>query len=195
MTTRNTEQATHIVDKIEYDENKFKELILYIADQMGNSDTFGATMFNKVLFFADFYHYAEHGVPITGAEYQRLDHGPAPKRLLPAIDELIQEKKASIRTTPMGPYTRRRLKALVEPDLQKFSATEIKQVDEVIKLLGGRTAGQVSNISRDMIGWKAADTNETIPYYTVFLTKTGITDSDRSVAKGLKQNLVVSAAA
>jgi hypothetical protein len=172
-----------------YDEDKFKELILYIADRMGDAQGFGATMLNKVLYFADFFYYAEHGQAITGAEYQRLDYGPAPKRLLPARDALIAEGRAAIRTTAIGPYNQNRIEPLVDPDIAAFSAEEIKMVDEVIALLRGSTAVGVSQASHRMMGWKAAETGETIPYETVFLTKTAVSKDDMKVALEIKQQL------
>ena len=66
-----------------YDEAKFTELLLHVADRLRNDRAGGATKLNKVLYFADFAHVRRHGRPISGAEYQKLAHGPAPRPLRP----------------------------------------------------------------------------------------------------------------
>lgn len=169
-----------------YDEAKFRELVLYVADKMQDAPWYGATVLNKVLFFADFYHYADYGKPITGAVYHRLDFGPAPKRLLPVRDELIASGRAVMRERSIGARQQQRLEAVAKPDLARFSAVEIKTVDEVIELLRGHTASTVSEVSHLMNGWKLAAHKETIPYETVFLSSTRVTDKDRAAAEGLR---------
>ena len=54
--------------------HRMAELIVYIADLCQEDPTFGATKLNKILFYADFASYAKYGRPITGQEYQRLEH-------------------------------------------------------------------------------------------------------------------------
>ena len=68
-----------------YDEEKLAELILYVAEKIQSDRTAGATKLNKYLYFADFSAVRKLGHPITGAEYQRLRHGPAPRRLPPSV--------------------------------------------------------------------------------------------------------------
>ena len=46
---------------------------------------FGATKLNNLLYFSDFQAYGALERSITGATYQRLDHGPAPRELLATI--------------------------------------------------------------------------------------------------------------
>ena len=60
-----------------YEHNKLKELILYVAGRLAGDRFGGATKLNKVLYFSDFAHVRMHGRPITGAEYQKLENGPA----------------------------------------------------------------------------------------------------------------------
>ena len=64
--------------EIEFDEVKFRELLVYIANKCENDIYFGATKLNKILFYSDFICYYMHGKPITGAEYKALQRGPVP---------------------------------------------------------------------------------------------------------------------
>ena len=76
--------------KTSYDEHKFTELVLHVAARLQDDHSGGATKLNKVLFFADFAHVRRTGAPITGAAYQKLDHGPAVRRLRPVRDRLVR---------------------------------------------------------------------------------------------------------
>ena len=57
---------------IPFNEQKFKELVIYIAGRCESDPYFGAVKLNKLLFFSDFFAYAKLGNPITGAEYMKL---------------------------------------------------------------------------------------------------------------------------
>ena len=66
------------------DDDRFKELVLYVCEKCVADPRFGATKLNKILYFADFLAYAESGEPITGMEYRENLNGPARRRLLPS---------------------------------------------------------------------------------------------------------------
>lgn len=153
-----------------YDKQKLKELMLYIADQMEDDSTFGATMLNKVLYFSDFNAYRDLGDAITGARYFKLPKGPAPRALLPAQQELVSEGRAVVRKRQSGRFFQRRLVAIDVPDLNLFSGSEIALVDKVIDALRGKSAVAVSRYSHEAsVGWMAAEMQEDVPYSTAFL--------------------------
>ena len=79
-----------------YDEDKFRELILYIAHKCSDNPGFGDTRLNKVLFFSDAFALQYLGEPVTGARYQKLKYGPAPRALLPVRREM--EAAGDLRT-------------------------------------------------------------------------------------------------
>jgi len=66
-----------------YNEEKLAELILYVCHKSEADERFGATKLNKILFYSDFAAYRQLGQPITGADYQNLEEGPAPRKLPP----------------------------------------------------------------------------------------------------------------
>lgn len=174
---------------MEFDEHKFGELMLYIADRSVDDPDFGATKLNKILFFSDFMAYEQFGKSITGAVYQRLDHGPAPRHLLPVQAELIRNRDAFITPVSRYNFTQKRLTALRECDLSLFSSEEIALVSQVMDALQGKNAAQVSAISHRFDGWKLADDGEDIPYFTVYLRPPKLTETavelGLSVAKEL----------
>jgi hypothetical protein len=174
---------------IEYDEAKFRELIVYVASRMGEDTNFGATMLNKVLFYADFWHYAEWGTPITGAEYQRLRNGPAPRRLLPVQNALIEAGEARLVRKTVGRFQQKRLVPLRDADLSRFSAGEITFVDDVMKLLRDYTAGYVSTASHDFDVWRMAMDGETLPYEGALIYDGPVTDDDREHVRRVTERL------
>jgi antitoxin SocA-like protein len=170
--------------KIEYDADKLRELVLHISRRSEADPCFGAVKLAKILFYADFLAYREFGRPITGAEYQKLDHGPAPRQLRPLRDRMKREGALAIRKNEYGGYFQHRTLALREPILGKFTAEEIALVDRVIENLWGQNAADVSDRSHRFVGWQVAKLGETIPYGVALLTRRDPTEKERQ--HGLK---------
>jgi hypothetical protein len=156
-----------------FDAEKFRGLILYAADQARakRDQYFGAVKLNKILFYSDFIMFQRYGVPITGATYQKLREGPAPKELLVQRRILIGEGDADLKPTQVFNYVQRRLiptAKTIDPT-NWFKSEEIVVIDEVIKELKGMTAAQVSGLSHREGGWMMAKEGEPIPYEAALL--------------------------
>ncbi len=149
---------------IEYDERKFKELLLYVAHRLSGDRAGGSTKLNKVLFFADFTHVRRTGTAITGAEYQKLPQGPAPRRLLPVREQLLANSEARLVREEFLGYEVHRLVPLRAADTSVFTASELETIDGVLADLAGLNARQVSDLSHDEAGWRLTDDGEVIPY-------------------------------
>jgi hypothetical protein len=157
-------------------EAKLRELILYIADRCFDDRYFGAIKLNKILYYADFEAFRRHGKPITGVKYQRLDEGPAPKRLVPIRNEMIEKEELFVKPIETIKGTRHKLIALRKPDLDIFTANEIAIVDQVIHTLWNKTAKQVSK-STHGITWHVYKNHDLIPYESVHIDDR-VTDAD-----------------
>ena len=168
-----------------YDEAKFAELMLYTADKLRDDRAGGATKLNKVLFFAEFAHMRRYGRPITGAEYQKLERGPAPRRLVPVRQRLVDNGQARIAEGYYLGYEQHRLipSEPVRPIL--LSSEEIESVDEVIEDLRGLTARQVSDLSHDEEGWRMVEQGQTIPFEAAVLRRPVVTERVRAHAGAL----------
>lgn len=175
------------------DEQRFRELLLYVSQKCANDPRFGAVKLNKILFFSDFLFYGEHGKPITCFEYQKLENGPAPRDLKRIRTQMQAEGILGVQVVPLkSGHTQHRTVNLRSPNLKVFKADQIAIVDQVIDALATADAETASELSHRMIGWIAARDNETIPYETAFVSNQPLTDVDRTrgwrFAKG--QNLV-----
>jgi hypothetical protein len=188
LTTKLTSKTKDTQNKFEFDEDKFKELVLYISDKCEQDPDYGAVKLNKILFYSDFYAYLDFGKPITGAEYIALEHGPAPKLLAPIRREM-EGKDIIIRENTRFGNRQVRVIPRRDPDLSKFSAQEIALVDEIINKFCGANAKLLSEISHLERCWQVAETKETIPYQAAFLSAHDATPSDIKRANELALKL------
>lgn len=152
-----------------YDERKFAEMVLYVADLLRDDRAGGATKLNKVLFFAEFTHLRRHSAVISGCEFQKLTHGPAPRQLLPVRRRLVEAGAAEIVEEDFLGRPQHRLLPLRPPDVTVFSPDERQSIDDVLAQLAGMTGTQVSELSHEEPGWLLTRDGETIPYATAFL--------------------------
>lgn len=151
------------------DERKFKELVLYIADQCQRLDNYGSTLLCKILFFSDFFAYGKYGRSITGESYKKVANGPIPQHFYEIRDKLIESGDAVIQLKQTLVGTQHRLIPLREPDLTVFTPEDIAISDYVIGKLRTRNAQSVSGLSHKFYGWQITKTDEVIPYETIFL--------------------------
>ena len=158
-----------------FDEGKLKELIIYIAHRSENDQRFGAVKLNKLLFYSDFTAYRELGSPITGATYQHLQEGPAPREFLQVQNALLHKDVAMEPRPYFGGTLQKRLVPLRPPDLSVFTVEELRIVDGVITEFLNMNARQISQYSHDEYGWRLTDEGETIPYAASYFESAPLT--------------------
>lgn len=170
--------------------DKFKDAIVYVAQECAEDSTFAAVKLNKILYYADFRAHRVLGRPITGVAYQHLNEGPAPRPLIPAKRELIEEGRVIEETKPVGSYVQKRVVAQEPADLSRFAAEEIDLIKDVIQELWGKTAKEVSEMSHEEWGWKLTEDGDTIPYRTAWLSSQPLSQDQIEAAKGLAESKV-----
>lgn len=150
----------------EFNRQKFKELILYLADQSGDDPGFAMTKLNKLLYFCDFEAFRKLGHSITGARYQKLEWGPAAREFVPLHEELLKDQWARIERRRRGEYEQR-VTVSTGADPSVFSEDELAVIADVIAELRPFDATGASEASHEQSpGWNAADEFELIPYET-----------------------------
>lgn len=151
-------------------DRRLAELMLFVAKRCEDDPKFGATKLNKILFFSDFISMRRQGKPIAGSPFMRLPKGPAPRRMLPVRERLIEEKRAVLRNVRLvSGNTQHRLTPLDDPDLSLFTSDDIDIVTEIIGALWNKTAEQVSDLSHELPAWELADDKEEIPFAAAFI--------------------------
>src|SRR5262245_7698087 len=139
---------------VQYDEAKLTELIVLVADRLRSDRAGGATKLTRVLFFADFTHVRRYGRPITGAEYQKLAYGPAPRRLMPIRSALVASGDAELVEEQFLGRAQHRLVPNRPADLERFADDELATIDSVLEDLSGLSGTQVSNLSHEEAAWR-----------------------------------------
>jgi hypothetical protein len=162
---------------IVYREDVLKELALYIGSKCWLDEHYGVLKLNKILFYADFRAFKMRGKPITGAEYKKYTHGPAPAPMKRVRRELEESEEAYEYGNPLPSfnedgeqYVEKRLLARRPADLDRYlTAEEIAIVDSVIEWLRPLTGKAVSDLSHLHPGWRLAEMGTTIPYVAALL--------------------------
>lgn len=150
-------------------EDRFKELVHYVCARCNDApEKLGATKLNKALWYIDTIAYCKFGESVSGeTAYVKQKHGPVPKRILPALDELKKEGRILVGESDYFGYTKRDFVSLKAPNTGLFSDKERGLIDDVIKIVcDENTAVSISELSHDMI-WEAVAIGEDIPVYAV----------------------------
>lgn len=153
-----------------FEREKFRQLVLYFSKRgLDEGLVIGSTKLNKLLFFTDFRAYAELGMPVTGARYQRLDFGPAARAMLPVRTEMVEELREARFQERAPDDLADVLVPERQPDLSLFSAEELRIADEVFDELRHFNAKAVSDFAHyRSAGWRVMENGEDIPYESAF---------------------------
>lgn len=154
---------------VAYDARKFSEMVLHVAGRLQDDRAGGATKLNKVLFFAEFTHLRRHHRVISGCEFQKLPHGPAPRQLLPIRQKLVDSGAAELVEEDFLGRPQHRLIPSRVANLEVFTDEEIQTIEDVLDQLAAMTGTQVSELSHQEPGWRLTEVSETIPFATAFL--------------------------
>jgi len=169
-------------------DEKLRELILLISELSQSDPKFGAIKLNKLLFHADFSAYLTYGEPITGQKYFKLPQGPAPRRLKSVTESMKKSGDFAWQEISYFGHTQKKPIALRPADPAKFSGPEINLVHQTVEKFWTMSATEISEQSHLFLGWKAARSEETIPYSTALISGRGPTDHERKRGLAL-QNL------
>lgn len=152
--------------------DRLKEALLYVSSMCEGDEKFGAVKLNKILYYADFQAYRESGRSVTGATYQHLPEGPAPRELLAARKELIDEGALTIESRQVFSYIQQRpvAKRAWNPEAFQDWEDDKRILDAAIEFLAPYWGYEVSKISHDEWGYRLTQEGEDIPYRTAWLS-------------------------
>jgi len=167
---------------VEFNKDKFTELILYIAENADDED-FGAIKMQKALWKADFVAFARLGHSITGAEYIKLENGPAARRFPPVLQEMKEAQVAAEAYRVVNGYDSWRVVALRPADPEKFSKQELTIIQSAIAWVRSKTA---TTLSRESHGWawEAVEMKEVIPYGSELFPDRPLPLSEKAIEYG-----------
>jgi putative zinc finger/helix-turn-helix YgiT family protein len=122
------------------------------------------TKLNKLLFYADFKHYKEYSVSITGAHYAHLPHGPALNNYDYYYAELENNNALKTEEVFFDDHIFEKFVSSIEPDLSVFSESDLEILILVKKNFSDYTARKIRDFSHDEKGYKETLNGELISY-------------------------------
>jgi putative zinc finger/helix-turn-helix YgiT family protein len=120
---------------------------------------------NKLLFYADFKHFKEYTLSITGLRYAHLPYGPVPDNYAMYYAAMFSKGLVEFmeESYPKG-YVGELIKAVKEPDLNIFSPSELRIIASVMEDFKGYTATKIQNFSHKEKGYQQTSDGEIISY-------------------------------
>jgi putative zinc finger/helix-turn-helix YgiT family protein len=122
------------------------------------------TKLNKLLFYADFKHYKEYGVPITGARYAHIPFGPGPDNYEIYFASLNTQKAIQFEEEIYTGYVGENIKAIKEPTLGLFTTSELKIMASVAEHFDKHSASEITKFSHKEVGYQETENGELISY-------------------------------
>ena len=141
--------------------SKLREMMVFFAQLPDMYET----KLNKLLFYADFGHFRDFGVSISGSPYLAMQFGPVPQHY-PWIEEDLAEggdvvvEEVFFRGGGSGTVIR----ALRAPDMSPFTQGELSSLRRVADVLGSETSRRLSERSHKEGAWVETPQRELIPY-------------------------------
>lgn len=144
---------------------KLDLLRLYNAVLFFSRDGVFKSKLNKLLFYADFKHFKEYTLSITGLRYAHLPYGPVPDNYAmyyavlcsKGLVEFIEESYSDERVGEL-------IKAVKEPDLNIFSPSELRIMASVMEDFKAYAATQISDLSHKEKGYQETKDGQIISY-------------------------------
>ena len=155
---------------VRYDEAKFTQLVLHVAEHLRDDKAGGGTKLSALLFFAEFANVRDTGAPISGVEFVKRAHGPVPSPLEAVQRALVAAGDAEIVHESFVGHEQQRFVPRRAADLSVFSDAELQTITTVLADLRDLTGKQVADLSRAEPGWVLAYDGEALLYETAYLS-------------------------
>ena len=134
LTSTNTFSPNRHRDTMQFNREKYIDLLMYVLTKSYNKPHFGKTVLCTLLYFIDFNYYEKYGKFITHETYIKSKKGIKPKHFKEISDELISKKQLFLRKEPYYHRTIHRYYLTIIPTV-KFSQKEYEIIDLTINKL------------------------------------------------------------
>lgn len=122
------------------------------------------TKLNKLLFYADFKHFKEYSVSITGARYVHLQYGPVPDNYEYYFAELGRENILEMEEEIFGNYTGFKCIARQEPEFEVFNKSERDVLESVLNFFQKFGSAEIMKFSHEEEAYVSTNEGEPISY-------------------------------
>ena len=145
------------------DLEKVNNMVLYFAEKVKPFKT----KMNKLLFYADFFHFKKTAFSITGLTYQAIQKGPVPRHYDWIFDNGMEKKFIEIKLHDYGNYMGEQFLPTGEIVFDKdlFLPSELRVMEVVANSFKKATVNEIVNKSHEEKAWhENVDEFETINY-------------------------------
>ncbi len=142
---------------------KLIQMVLFFA----STCRLNKTKLNKLLFYADFLHFKEHGKAISHIPYVKLPYGPAPESYNAILGILEDSKVIGIQGVVLNGergVIEERIEAKQPLKTNLFSDSELAVIKKVAFQLGDKTGAELSEISHQEPFFSEIEVGDQIPY-------------------------------
>ena len=153
---------------IEFNMEKFKQVLHYIIHQCGSLKNVGKTELYKILYFTDFDYYELCEEELTGESYRKLTLGPAPVHFEEVIEELEEGGKIQQLPIMRGKFEQQKFLSSEKPNIDLLNGKEVQLIEEDIARYVSMNATQISAFSHRDMPYKATGDGDIIDYELVF---------------------------
>jgi len=148
---------------------KFKEVLLYVLQEVGAKPNIGETALYKLLYFIDFDFYEKYEEQLIGATYIKNKYGPTPVEFENIVKDM--ERKKEVEKIKSKYFTREQKKyiPLRRPNLTKLKdARELNHINDVLARFSDKNAKELTEYSHQDIPWITAKVGQPLEYEAVF---------------------------
>ena len=139
---------------MEFNEDKFKAVLLYIINRCENKTNVGKTLICKLLYFSDFNYYEIYEESITNETYLKFERGPYPDHIDDVLNKMIENKEVIFKKEPYYNGTTIHKYYLTNvPDLSLLNTKELSVINNVIDKISDFSANEASNYSHGDMPW------------------------------------------
>jgi len=158
-------------------EKKYKDIILYLADQLGG-EIKGKKKLAKLLYFVDFDYFEKFQKSLTGDVYKALPMGPFPVSMEKVLTDLVTEKKITvIREKMRDDFNPTEIYRVKNKVAGSFSKDELRVLDRVVLKYGHLSGKQLEDLTHAEAPYIGTEPNQEIAYELAFYRGTN-TDED-----------------
>ena len=147
---------------------KFKEVLIYILNNVGAKPTIGETVLYKLLYFIDFDYYEKYEEQLIGATYLKNKYGPTPLEFRKIVDQMMAKGEIIEVQDKHFKYPQRKYLPLRRPNLGILNGNEIEVIDDVLARLSDMNAREISDYSHNDVPWLTTEEGKIIEYEAVF---------------------------
>lgn len=147
---------------------KFKQVLLYVLQEVGAKPNVGMTVLYKLLYFIDFDFYEKHEKQLMGLTYIKNTHGPTPREFVSVVREMKESGELVEVKSKYFAHEQKKFLPNHNPDLSLLSAQELELIDDVLSKYADKSAAQLSNMTHRDTPWKVTEDGKDIDYELAF---------------------------